>query len=152
MSVKSVHISRYIKATPQEVFDAWTQPEWLEKWWCTAGYRFERIDIDLQPFGSFRYELVPEAGQAGPTCVMEGQFREVQAPERIASTWTISAADFIEADTKLQVTFRPEGEGTEVTVFHEGFATEEGYQLHETDWDLVLAKLNQVFEARTAAV
>jgi uncharacterized protein YndB with AHSA1/START domain len=143
MSELTVKMIRTLPATPEQVFQAWTKPEWLKKWWCTPGYHIERLAMDLRPSGAYRFELVPDEGQDGPICTMEGAFQEVQPGARLVYSWTIRAADFEEAGTTVQVNFDPHEQGTAVTLVHEGFATVEGYQLHELDWSLVLTNLEQ---------
>ena len=66
----------YIRATPQAIWDAITQPDWTEKY----GYG-GRADFDLRPGGAFKIIASAEMQQAGmPEVVVDGKVIEADPP------------------------------------------------------------------------
>jgi uncharacterized protein YndB with AHSA1/START domain len=73
----------FIKATPEAIWAAITQPEWSERY----GYG-GRVEYDLSPGGSFRSLADAEAQAAGmPEVVVDGQVIEADPPHRLVQTW-----------------------------------------------------------------
>lgn len=73
----TIHFERQLDASPEDVFDAWTQPEQVTKWWDPTGVELAACSIDLRPEGSFRFET---AEHARP---FEGTYRIVERPSRL---------------------------------------------------------------------
>lgn len=68
---------RILDATPEEAFDAWTQPEQISAWWDPSGEPMVSCSIDLRPSGAFRFVT---AGHAPP---FEGTYSVVERPHRL---------------------------------------------------------------------
>lgn len=68
---------RILDATPEEAFDAWTQPEQISAWWDPSGAPMVSCSIDLRPSGAFRFVT---AGHAPP---FEGTYSVVDRPQRL---------------------------------------------------------------------
>ncbi|HWE46737.1 MAG TPA: SRPBCC domain-containing protein [Caulobacteraceae bacterium] len=49
----SLRLERMLDASPQEAFDAWTQPDQVTCWWDPAGEPLTRCEIDLRVGGDF---------------------------------------------------------------------------------------------------
>ena len=73
----------YIKATPQEIWDALTRPGWTAKY----GYR-SPVRYDLRPGGAYRtFASQPMREQGAPEVIIEGEVLEADPPHRLAQTW-----------------------------------------------------------------
>jgi uncharacterized protein YndB with AHSA1/START domain len=74
----------YIKATPQAIWDAITDPAWNRRF----GYP-GTLEYDLRPGGSFRAIAPPEMVQAMamPAEVADGEVVEADPPRRLVQTW-----------------------------------------------------------------
>ena len=110
-----VQINRiYIRATPQAIWDAITQPDWTEKY----GYG-GRADFDLRAGGAFRIVASAEMQQAGmPEVVVDGEVLEADPPNRLVQTWR--AGWDAEPATRLTYTIAEKGKGIScLTVTHE---------------------------------
>lgn len=55
---------RTITATPERLFDAWTKPDQISKWWDPAGRDLAECTIELKQGGIMR--LVNEGQQEHP--------------------------------------------------------------------------------------
>jgi uncharacterized protein YndB with AHSA1/START domain len=89
-------LTRVFDAPRQKVFDAFSKPELLKKWFGPRGWSLVVCDVDLKVGGNFRFVLRgPEGGEVG----MRGVYREIAAPER-----TVQVETFDGFDGELQVT------------------------------------------------
>lgn len=73
-------IVREFNAPRELVFDTFTKPEHLEKWWGPKGSKIEILTIDVKIGGHFLYQLTSPDGNS-----MYGKFvyREIVRPEKI---------------------------------------------------------------------
>lgn len=108
----------YIKATPQAIWDAITDPEWSVRY----GYR-GRNEFELRPGGSYRAVATAEMQAAGmPDVVVDGEVIEVDPPRKLVHSWRSLWSDEVKAEGPTHVTFEIEEEDGGVcrlTVTHE---------------------------------
>ncbi|KAA2256326.1 transcriptional regulator [Solihabitans fulvus] len=114
----TVHVSRvFIRATPEAVWKAITDPEWNGKY----GYHF-RADYDLRPGGDYRVHANDEARTAGaPEVMIDGEIIESDPPTKLVQTWRAHFTEetLAEGFTRLTWELEPEGDLTRLTVTHE---------------------------------
>jgi len=79
----------YIKAAPQKVWDAITQPEWTVRYGYAAP-----VDYDLRPGGRYRSTATDEmrkyAAEHGfpmPEVIVDGEVVECDPPRKLVQTW-----------------------------------------------------------------
>src|SRR5687768_3572725 len=82
-------LERSFDAPREVVFEAWTRPEALARWWGPKGYTTRVVKLDPRPGGVFLYEMRAAGGHE-----MWGKFvyREVVAPERMVFVLSFSDA------------------------------------------------------------
>jgi len=81
---RAVAITRVVDAPRPVVFDAWTNPEQLQKWLLGPdGWTMPVCEVDPRPGGRWRYVW---RKSDGTEMEMGGAFREVVAPERTMTT------------------------------------------------------------------
>ena len=83
---KQLVIERFVKASPGRVFDAFTDPEQLTKWWWPNGFSCPAAEVDLRVGG--RYRLAMEWPGSVPTDAqfshhMGGEYYEIDRPRRL---------------------------------------------------------------------
>lgn len=66
------------------VFEAWTKPEHVTRWWDPTGAPLAACEIDLRPNGIFRW--VHRAPEGGEGYAFTGEYREIVPPERLVFT------------------------------------------------------------------
>jgi uncharacterized protein YndB with AHSA1/START domain len=108
----------HIRATPEAIWTAITDPEWTERY----GYG-GRGEFDLQPGGSYR-GLTSEAMRAhgAPEGAIEGEVIEADPPRKLVLTWSMLMDPVMAAEQPTRLTYEldPAGEGiTRLTVVHE---------------------------------
>jgi uncharacterized protein YndB with AHSA1/START domain len=114
----------YIKATPQQIWDAITDPEWNGRY----GYG-GRGEFDLRPGGKylgFASEAMKEGGrQMGihvPDLAVDGEVIEVDPPRRLVQTFRMLMDAQLEAEGFTRLTYEIEEAihgTTKLTVVHE---------------------------------
>ena len=107
----SFTIERRFDATPEELWDAWTNPDEATHWWHPRGVHTPRdsVTIDARVGGGYSYTMIhDETGERFPTA---GVYREVERPTRLAFTWG-DAGDQPQACPLIEVDITPDGDGS----------------------------------------
>jgi uncharacterized protein YndB with AHSA1/START domain len=132
-------ITRVLDAPPDLVFEAWTNPEHLVRWWGPAGFTTPSCTMDVRPGGSYRICMrAPD----GTDHWVQGVYREIVAPQRLVCTWVWEDAEGRPGDeTLLTVTFEEHGGKTRLTLHHGVFGTVEERDNHESGWTAILVRL-----------
>ena len=147
----------YIKATPQAIWDAITQPEWNERF----GYP-GRMEYDLRPGGTFRAVAPPDAQAMGmPETIADGEVLEADPPRRLVQTWRFLYEPLMaEGFNRLTWDIEEDDGGvTRLTVTHElenapntAEQVTSTARLHEGGggWALILSDLKTLVETGSA--
>jgi len=113
---EQILITREFDAPRHLVFEAWTTPELVKRWWHAKRGEMTVAEIDLRVGGTWRYAMVTEDGFE---VAFHGEYREIVPNERIVSTetyegvpegvseadaTTVNTATFAEADGRTTVT------------------------------------------------
>lgn len=79
-----LEFTRTYAAPRQLVWDAWTDPDQMARWWGPRGVSTPResIELDLRPGGRIAFDMVDDA--TGNRYPNTGTFLDVQPPVRIA--------------------------------------------------------------------
>jgi uncharacterized protein YndB with AHSA1/START domain len=94
------------------VFDAWTKPHLLARWYGAHGWTLAVCELDPRPGGAWRYV---SRGPDGAEMTQRGTFREFVPPQRLVSTQTLdSPAE--SAAALVTTTFAETAGGTTVTL------------------------------------
>jgi uncharacterized protein YndB with AHSA1/START domain len=106
-------IRRRIRAAPEKLFAAWTQPEHLRRWWGPQGTTCPSAEVDLRVDGVYRIaNLFPD----GSVVWIEGAFEIVEPPKRLVYSWTLSSKPG--PAERVTVLFEQHADSTDVTVVH----------------------------------
>lgn len=113
MSGGVVEVTRTLRATPQDVFDAWTNADRLQEWLCPdPGFVAEAT---CDPVVGGRFRIVKVFG--GGTDEVTGEYLVVDPPRRLVFTWTAGTTGG--GPSQVTVTLRPDGDTTQMTILHE---------------------------------
>jgi len=82
-------ISRLIAAPPPVVWNAWSVPENLAKWWIPAPIECQVVTLDLRPGGGFVTRM-REAGASDFQPHVDGCFLEAIPNERLVFTTVLT--------------------------------------------------------------
>ena len=146
----ALELTHRFDAPRERVFDAWTNPDVLRRWWA-AGPTWDTplAEVDAREGGSYRLSMRTDTGEVH---TVHGESREVRPPERLAYTWAWDEGPGAEMagseDTLVVVDFVPDGDGTIVKLTHSGFANDQIRDMHTHGWQAVLANLeSRIFGA-----
>ena len=82
-SDREIHITRVFDAPPAKVFRAWTEPQFVRRWWGREDAPLVICDIDLRVGGAWRYV---SRSADGVELGWHGTYLEVATPERLVSS------------------------------------------------------------------
>jgi uncharacterized protein YndB with AHSA1/START domain len=80
---REIVLTRSFIAPGRLVFDAYTKPELLTRWYGARGWNLVGCDIELREGGRYRFESL---GPHGDTMIQTGTVRQIQAPVRLVLT------------------------------------------------------------------
>ena len=136
-------IRRTFKAPREKVFRAWTEEETIKQWWGPEGCTPSSAEIDLRVGG--RYRIGSCRTEAGEEIFANGEYREIQPPERLVFTWNWEPPGMEIEETLVTVEFRELGGATEIILTHERLPDEKARDLHGMGWNSALDCLAKLY-------
>ncbi len=131
-------VTRTIAAPPERVFDAWLDPDMLMRFMLPGpGMTTPRATTDAREGG--RFDLIMKNGD--DEMPHGGVYLEIDRPRRLVFSWE---SPFSVEGSTVTLDFRPEGDGTLVTLTHIRFPNQESRDNHEGGWTAILARLAEV--------
>jgi uncharacterized protein YndB with AHSA1/START domain len=118
---------RTIPASPNDVFNAWLNPEVPGTPWHEADKLILNPKVD-----GFFYWLI--RGMAH-----YGRFTEIERPGRIQNTWMSQST--LGEESVVTLTFEKKGKDTLMTLVHTGLPDSDEGRGHEKGWNYFLDKL-----------
>jgi uncharacterized protein YndB with AHSA1/START domain len=117
--------NRSFRAPAAIVFDAYTKPEYVRRWWApkSRGVTMVQCDAELRAGGGYRYVL-----GRGDTerFAFFGKYLEIDRPARLVYTQTFEP--FPDAEAVVTVSFE-ERDGVTTLVAHERYPSKETLEL-----------------------
>ncbi len=139
----TLHLTRTFEASPEKVFDAWTNPEALTKWFGpTNDFTVPLAEVDLRVGGAYRIQMKAPDGEIH-TAV--GTYKEIIPAEKLVFTWAWEAGstcgDSGAGESLVTLRFCAQGPATEMTLLHEQFPDSETRDKHQEGWNGCLHRL-----------
>lgn len=146
----------YIKASPQKIWDAITQPEWNAKY----GYQ-GAMEYELHPGGSFTTFANPTMREYGmPEVIVDGEVLESDPPHRLVQTYRMLFDDTTKAEGFTKVTWEIEAANSEfsrLTLTHEltdapimaGMVSSKFSEQGTGGWSWILSDMKSLIETGT---
>ncbi|GAA4488516.1 SRPBCC family protein [Microbacterium panaciterrae] len=129
-------IERHVSASPERIWELWTTPEGISRWWAPEGFRTDVTALDLRPGGVLEYTMTAVAPeqvafmeQNGMPLATESRkrFTEIEALTRLGYA---SIIDFVPGhdpyEQLTQIELHPAEGGTRVVMHVE--------PLHDEVW------------------
>ena len=133
----SLTIRRRFKAPPAQVFAAWTDPGKMSHWMGPTNVLRVEAECDLRVGGNYHIKMVVPDDQHD----VSGVYREVVPNEKLVFTWAWKSTP--ERESLVTVTFKPDGDGTIMTLLHEQFFDEDARDRHNAGWTAIMDRLEQ---------
>lgn len=140
-----VEVRQVIAASPERVFDAWTDAEFMTRWMRPGPGMQCRCRLDVRVGGGFEIDMITPDGTTLPHI---GTYRVVERPRKLVFTW--SSAPTEHRETVVTIEFRAVPEGTELLLTHEGLPTTTA-ESHRGGWGRILEQLAGELTGTTGA-
>jgi uncharacterized protein YndB with AHSA1/START domain len=137
----ALRLERTFDAPAEAVFDAWTNPEVLKRWWAAdPSWRTAAAEVDLRVGGRYMLSMEDAGGEELHT--VRGEYSEVRRPERLVYSWAWEEADGrVGHASTVTVDFIEQGQSTTVVLEHTGLASLESGNSHRSGWEGCLSNL-----------
>jgi uncharacterized protein YndB with AHSA1/START domain len=144
-------IHRTLKASPERVFDAFTDPDQLTRWWWPKGFSCPAAEVDLRVGGRYRLAMQwPDAIPADQRFShhMGGEYYEIDRPRRLVMSGRAVNDEQGELfATLIEITLDERDGGTALTMrqsYFEPLPPAEALGGAEQGWNEQLDKLEQL--------
>jgi uncharacterized protein YndB with AHSA1/START domain len=148
----SLQFNRLIPAPASQVFAAFTNPDLLKAWFAPGNMTVPNVSRELRPGGAYRIEMKGsvdahngEEAQRGedPVVVAQGVYTWMVPGRQLSYTWSGSWDPAEESHVTVSLFEGPAG--TNLTLDHIGFHSDQSMQIHRSGWQSSLTKLRELF-------
>jgi uncharacterized protein YndB with AHSA1/START domain len=127
-----LHLERLIAAPPERLFELWTDPELLARWFGPDGYDIPSYALDVRPGGKWRTTMRSPEGKLH---TVSGVYRVIDKPRRLIFTWAWDQDDGSRGhETEVTVTFEPAPGGTRLRLMQQAFQDRDARDSHGKGW------------------
>jgi uncharacterized protein YndB with AHSA1/START domain len=139
-SGRLVRIERTFAASAEDVFDAWTSPEVMRRWFHPApDWATPEADVDLRVGGKVRVVMRrPDGTQTGA----HGGYTLIDRPHRLVMTWTFD--DDPSNEQLIELSFSEAEGSTTVLMVNSSISTDERRDSQDEGWRGCLDALARV--------
>jgi uncharacterized protein YndB with AHSA1/START domain len=135
-----VRIERTFAASAEDVFDAWTSPEVMRRWFHpTPDWETSEAEVDLRVGGKVRVVMRTPDGREVEA---QGEYTLIDRPHRLAMTWNFD--DDPSNEQLIELSFSESGGSTTVRMVNSGISTDERRDAQDQGWRGCLDELEQV--------
>ena len=142
-----LRVERWFDATPEEVFDAYTDPAAQREWYQDQPGWIVQAACDLRVGGRWTVAFGPPGAEPYRE---RNVFKQVDRPRRLVYTSRVTMPDGSSFDTGMEVTFQERDGRTQMTIVHTGFPSAKLRDDHRGGWSGFLDRLERVVDARVA--
>ncbi|MGX7873281.1 SRPBCC family protein [Mesorhizobium sp. ORM6] len=136
MTAPAVQIRRRMRATAEQVFDLWTQPDLMVRWMSPfPGAVNCKASCDPQPGGTFNLVMSSEESSRE----VSGTYVLVDRPRKLVFTWIGPLTNNV--NTLVTVELSPHGDETDLVLTHERLPTQTIVEGHARGWGNILDHL-----------
>ena len=122
-------VRRTMRASPERLFDAWTQPDQLMRWWGPTGVVCIAAEVDLRVGGQYRIgNRLPN----NDVLWIDGEFELIDRPRELIYSWRIGPVS--QPAERVRVRFVLQVSMTEVIIEHEQIPAADIRDQHQHGW------------------
>lgn len=133
-------LERRYSAPIDLVYQAWTDPTMLSRWFGPEGFTVPSCELDVRAGGRYRICM---RGPDGDLWI-SGQFKEVSPPNRLVFSWAWETDGERGHETEVRLELAREDGATRLTLTHSRFESESSRDGHEQGWSSSLVKLERL--------
>lgn len=137
IETNQLSVDQTFDASIERLFAYFTEPELLTQWHAPSDTMTVPIaEVDLRVNGNFRITM---RNADGEEFTARGSYKEIEAPTKLVYTWGWDHTD--SPETLVTVSFKAQGEKTEVNLTHTGFLEAEFTERHSEGWMGIFVRL-----------
>ena len=144
----SARIERTFKASPEKVFQAWTQSDVMSRWICTGPVYVVSCSIDARVGGGYRIHMRDPRGEDH---IVSGTYDEVVPNQRLVFSWSWITTPDRQSRVSVDLAAAAGG-GCHLTLTHDRFYDEAARDGHVRHWaaafDLFDDKINAMLSRK----
>jgi uncharacterized protein YndB with AHSA1/START domain len=138
-----MRIERTFDAPAAAVFDAWTSPEVMRRWFhCEPDWETPQAEVDLRVGGKVRVVM---RRSDGSEIGASGEYTLIDRPRRLEMTWTFD--DDPSNRQRIELSFSESGGSTTVVMVNSGISSSERRDAQRRGWDGRLDELVRTLPA-----
>jgi uncharacterized protein YndB with AHSA1/START domain len=134
-----VRIERTFAANAEAVFDAWTSPEVMRRWFhCAPDWETPVAEVDLRVGGQVRIVMrQPDGSEAGA----RGEYTLIDRPRRLVMAWTFD--DDPANEQLIELSFSESGGSTTVRLVNSRISSDDRRRGQDWGWRGCLDELER---------
>lgn len=133
-----IKITKRLPATPDEVYDAWTDPKSVTQWMTPGPGMSSKAKMDVRVGGKFHIDMMGD----GKTYPHDGEYLRLDRPKVIEFTWISPGTQ--QQRTVVTVELRRAGDETDLILTHKMFPTMDAADQHKSGWTQIVDHLGEV--------
>lgn len=131
----TIRIERSFDCRPGRVWDAWTKPDLMDRWFCPNPDLRVSSHADAREGGAYRVNM-------GGEYIVSGSYQRMEEPAVLECTWQWEHETLT---TLLRVEFAQRGSGgTDLVLVHSDFTDAADAEATREGWELSLDRLAQL--------
>jgi uncharacterized protein YndB with AHSA1/START domain/DNA-binding transcriptional ArsR family regulator len=135
-----VRIERTFAASAEEVFDAWTSPEVMRRWFhCGVDWDTPLAEVDLRVGGKVRVVM---RRPDGTEVEAQGEYKLIDRPHRLVMTWAFD--DDPSNEQLIELSLRESEGSTTALMVNSGISTDGRRAAQEEGWQGCFDQLERV--------
>lgn len=132
-----LEIKRTFKCSKRQLFDAWSRPTLMSRWFFADSNRCQDSDVEVDFRVDGTYSLLMYFAD-GDSSKIHGRYKEIRRYTLITFTWNSVHS----ANSEVELNFRELSPNrSELRLIHKLLPDEESRMLHGNGWNLCLANL-----------
>lgn len=139
---QTLTMERTFAAPAERVFDAFTNPEVMVRWWQAGdGWSTPVAEVDLRVGGEIRvvmHDPEKDADYGGG-----GRYTEIERPTRLAFTWLWEDDEYDQVEQLIEIDFRESDGQTTMSFTHRELWDAEAVDSHDGGWSHVFENLRR---------
>jgi uncharacterized protein YndB with AHSA1/START domain len=134
-------ITRVFDAPRALVFQAWTDPRHINRWFGPKDFPAAEVEIDVKRGGKWRARL--KSVGSDPDLTLGGVYREIVPPERLVFTFAWDEEGVRGIETTVTITFEDQGSKTRMTLRQIPFQSADERDGHNYGWSSAFDRLDE---------
>lgn len=136
-------VEGYFAVTPAQMFEAWTNPEIIKKWFGRKPNSLHSAEVDLRIGGAWRFLKSSDEEKA---VGFEGVYFEIEAGQKLVFSWSpsvtfVDGIKELKPASQVKVMFLPNGTGTDLILHHSSIQTDQDRSGFGGGWEIAFTSL-----------